>query len=293
MNLTYTAMQKYRARATGRVMHVGMNYLTDLIIRPGIEKYFRPLLLYRGNMNPGHAHRLWNMTLLMMAAEAETLSDGFKILHNPSFAQLCGPVRAPTKPTLNSFFGRLWNSSDVTDLIPGLTEYVKSMQLGPCRLTRVELETIQLFCAPWRLSEHPDHDPKAEKPEVGATPLYYPYLIHDPKKSDGHDLVVLANKVVPEGLPHDIRADVCQELIVSILSGHVKKENAREHVQKHINRVFRSVEFKYLQSGAGLKYSMDAKIRTSEDDDRTLHDVVSDGLYQHWADQMEEKDGEP
>ena len=35
----------------------------------GIEKRFGPLLLYRGRMNRGHAHRLWNMVLLMMASE--------------------------------------------------------------------------------------------------------------------------------------------------------------------------------------------------------------------------------
>lgn len=285
--------EAYRRRPTNKVMPVGMNYLSDLIVRPGIRAYFRPLLLYRGPMNPGHAHRLWNMSLLMMAAEAETLADGLKVFNNPAFAQLCGPVRPPSKIALNSFFGRLWNSPDVTNLIPGLTEYVKSLQLGPCTLIPVALETDQQFCAPWCISTHPDFDKNADKPESGVKPLYYPYLAHDPKSANGHDLVLLANKLVPQGLPHDIRADVCQELIVSILSGQVTRDQAHDYVQKHISKVFRSVEFKYTASGHGLKFSMDAKIRGYEaDDDRSLHDVVSDGLYQHWSDQMEEHSGE-
>lgn len=285
-----TAMQAYRARATGNLMPVGMNYLSDLIVRPGIRKFLWPLCLYRGQMNPGHAHRLWNFTLLMMAAEAETLADGMKLAHNPAYAQLCGPVNKPQKQTLYSFFGRLWNSPDVTDNIPGFTDYVRSMEIGPSWLTPVSRETSEQFCAPWRVSTHPDFDPKAEKPESGAKALYYPYLAHDPKKSDGEDLVLLANKLVPHTLPHDIRADVCQELIVSILSGEISRDQAHDHVQKHIGRVFKSVEFKYMGS-KHLKFSMDAKIRGYDpEDDRSLHDVISDGLYQHWSEQMTEEE---
>lgn len=259
----------YWARPTGNMMSVGMNYLTELVVRPGIRKFLWPLCLYRGQMNPGHAHRLWNYALLMMAAEAETLADGMKLAHNPAFAQLCGPVNKPQKMTLFSFFGRLWDSPDVTDNIPGFTEYVRSLGLGPCWLTPVSLETSEQFCAPWRISTHPDFDPRAEKPETGAKPLYYPYLAHDPK-SDGNDLVLLANKVVPHTLPHDIRADVCQELIVSILSGEITRDQAHDHVQKHIGRVFRSVDFKY--GGGNLMVPMAAKIR--DGDDRTLGDMI-------------------
>jgi hypothetical protein len=269
----------YRRRPTNKVMPVGMNYLSDLVIRPGIEKRLWPLCLYRGRMSPGHAHRLWNFALLMMAAECETLADGIKIAHNAAFAQLCGPVRVPLKTTLNSYFGRLWDSPDVTDNISGLTEYVKSLELGPSTLRPVPLETDQQFCAPWRTSTHPEFDKNADKPESGARALYYPYLAHDPKSDDGHALVLLANKLVPHTLPHDIRADVCQELIVSILSGQITRDQAADHVQKHIGRVFKSVEFKYTLGG--LKTSFDAP-----------HDVLSDGLYQHWSEQMEDGNAE-
>jgi len=98
--------------------------------------------------------------------------------------------------------------------------------------------------------------------------------------------VALANKLVPKTLPHDIRADVCQELIVSILAGDITRDQAHDHVQKHIGRVFKSVEFKFVPTG--LKMSLDAPVRMDDEDDRSLHDIVSDGLYEHWSDQMEE-----
>lgn len=286
-----TRFHNYRARPTRNLMNVGMNSLSDLVVRPGMRKFLWPLCLYRGSMSQGQAHRLWNFALLMMAAEAETLQDGMSLAHNPAYAQLCGPVNRPQKLTMYSFFGRLWDNPDVTENIPHFTEYVRSLDLGPSWLKRVDLETAEQYCAPWRKSLHPDHDPREIKPESGAQPLYYPYLAHDPKKSDGEDLVVLANKLVPKGLPHDIRADVCQELIISILSGEITRDQAHDHVHKHIGRVFKSVEFKFTP--AGYKFSMDAKISGFDpDDDRSLHDVVSDGLYQHWSEQMEDKNAE-
>jgi len=232
---------RYQCAATNATVPVGMNYLSDLIIRPGIQKYFRPLLLYRGNMNYGHAHRLWNLVVLMMAAECETLADGLKVLQNPAFAQLCGPVKAPTKMGLNSFFGRLWDSPDVTRVLPGMTEYVKMMGLGPSRLTPVDLESDRQFVASWRVSNHPDFDPQAEKPENGVRALYYPFMAHDPKKpDDGQKIVMLVNKMVPKFLPEGIRADACQELVVGLLSGDVPASKAHDWVIEYVRKIYRA-----------------------------------------------------
>lgn len=239
----------YQSRPTGNLMHVGMNQLTDLVVRPGMRKFLWPLCLYRGAMSPGHAHRLWNYALLMMAAEAETLADGMKMAHNPAFVQLCGPVSRPQKITMFSFFGRLWNSPDVTDNIPGFTEYVRSLGLGPSWLTPVARETNEQYCAPWRVSTHPDFDPKAEKPESGIRNLYYPYLVHDPKKSDGHEVVLLANEIVSKQLPAQVRADACQDLAVAILSGEIRPEDAYDWVNRYVRDVFKMHPTKFDQGG--------------------------------------------
>lgn len=229
----------YRRRPTNRVMQVGMNYLSDLVVRPGMQKRLWPLCLYKGCMSPGHAHRRWNFALLMMAAEAETLADGIKLANNPAFAQLCGPVNPPIKMSLNSFFGRLWDNSDVTDNIPGFTDYVKSLDLGPSNLMRIELETDSQFCAPWRISTHPDFDKHAEKPEYGTKALYYPYLAHNPENDDGHSLVLLANQLVPGHLPDQVRADVCQDLIIGMLAGDIEPDRAQDFVAKYLCEIYK------------------------------------------------------
>lgn len=264
----------YLRVATGRTMKAGFNYLSDLIVRPGIEKRLWPLLLYRGNLGPGRAHRLWNMVLLMMASEAETLSDGLRLSNNPAFSQLCGPVVTPERRALFTFLGRLWDNPDTTDLIPGLTDYVKSLELGPSLLIPVDLETTKARCAPWRISLHPN--PGQEPKERSIAPRFYPYIVHDADRpDDGTELIKLVNSAVPANLPDQWRADVCQELIIGILSGDISKGQVHDHVQKKIGQVFKMHSTKF--EGGMLKLSTDAPM--SEDDDRTLLDIEGDDPY--------------
>jgi hypothetical protein len=230
----------YTRVGTGSAMNPGMNSLTELIVRPGIRKYLEPLCLYRGAMTPGGAHRRWNFALLMFAAEAETLADGLKLQANPAFAQLCGPESSLQKYSLFTFFGRLWDNPDVTDEISGFTDYVRSLELGPSRLTPVPHLSHDQYCAPWRTSDHPDYDPKAEKPEYGVRNLYYPFIAHDPKApDDGQKIVMLVNEMVPRWLPNGIRADCCQELVVGLLSGDVPAGRAHEWVHKYVSKMYK------------------------------------------------------
>ncbi len=260
-------LEAYRRKATGNVMHVGMNYLSELVIRPGIRKYLEPLCLYRGAMTPGQAHRLWNFALLMMAAEAETLSDGLKLAHNPAFAQLCGPVRIPPKITLNMYFGRLWDNPDVTNEISGLTDYVRSLELGPSHLIRVPEVSHDRYCAPWRTSDHPLWEPGAERPESGTRALYYPYLVHDPEKDDGRALVVYVNSLVPKYLPDQVRADACQDLIEALLTGKADVSNAPEFVDKFVRDVYK-MHPQIWDGHGGYAISADAPRRHHNNDER-------------------------
>jgi hypothetical protein len=264
---TYEHMMRYQARATGKLMPVGMNYLSDLVVRPGIQKKLWPLLLYKGSMYPGHAHRLWNYSLLMMAAEAETLSDGLKLFGNEAFSQLCGPYRRPQKFTLRNFFTRLHDAPDVTDNIPGFTEYVKMMGLGPCRLTPVDLETTRANCASWRISLHAN--PGQEPKEKSIKQLFYPFAVYNTQKpDDGKDLVLAVNKVVPRGLPEDLRADICQDMVMAVLEGKIKKENLKDHMLAYMRKGFKDVEWAgWLGDG---KTTIAASSPMGYGDDRTF-----------------------
>lgn len=280
----------YKAHATGNLMKPGLNSLSELIIRPGIQKRLTPLLEYRGNMNAGHAHRLWNFALLMMAAEAETLSDGLSLAGNPDFSQLCGPHKRPNRLTLNSFFGRLWSNPEVTRNITGFTDYVKMMNLGPCRLTPVDPESPRANVAPWRKSLH--EEPYREASERGAKALFYPYVVHNHERPDeGRDLVALVNSAVPSLMPPDIRADICQEIIVAILAGELERGNVHDFVQKYISAHFKGRDWKWAP-GSGAIGSIDAPLSFDAPEGRTLHEVLHDGSYRHWSSEMDDEDEE-
>jgi hypothetical protein len=245
-------VNSYRALPTNNVQRVGMNYLSDLIIRPGIEKKFTPLLLYRGCMNRGHAHRLWNMVLLMMAAECETLGDGLKVLNNPAFAQLCGPPRAPGKPHLWSFFFRLYDNPAVTKNIEGLTEYVKLIGSEAWELERVDRFSDRPYCASWRKSLHPNagnYIPR-ERGIAKHDQLFYPYIKHDPKQpDDGAALSALVSAAVPAFLPDHIRADACQDLVVALLSGEITPYQVNDRAGKFVANVYRMHPTMFDQGG--------------------------------------------
>lgn len=278
----------YKRRGTGNMMTPGLNSLSELIVRPGIEKKMWPLLQYRGSFNLGRAHRMWNYALMMMAAEAETVSDGVKLWENPAYSQLCGPTTKMTTLRLRSFFGRLWDTPFVTDNIPGFTKYVKDLNLGPSYLTPVPLESERANVAPWRKSLHPE--PHRYPGERGSTVTFYPYAVHDHERpDDGRALVLLVNKAVPESLPPDIRADVCQEIIVSVLAGDVKRENVPDHVAKYISQHFRGRDWKWAPDGSGIS-KLDAPLSFDDPDGQTLHDVLHDGSYRHWANEVTDED---
>jgi hypothetical protein len=263
----------YRRRGTGKMMQVGMNYLSELVVRPGMKKRMHPLCLYRGRMEPGRALRLWNFSLLMYAAEVETLSDGIKLQNNEAFAQLCGPIKPLTKLGMCSFFGRLWDNPEVTRNISGFTDYVKSLEIGPSMLQQVDVESNERYVPPWRISTHPEYDPQAVKPESGIRNLFYPYLVHDPEKDDGGKaLVMLANELVPHTLPEQWRADVCQDLIIGILAGDIPLEHAQDYVQQKISAAFKILPTKFDEGG--IKISLNAPLHGDDNDNRTLMDTI-------------------
>lgn len=257
----FTGMAAYRRPATKRVGRVGMNYLSDLIVRPGIEKKLGPLLLYRGAMNRGHAHRLWNAALMMFAAECETLADGIKVINNPEFSQLCGPLRIPPKTTLWTYFSRLHDNPSVTANIDGFTDYVRSMNLGECILTRVDRFSDKHTCAEWRTSTHENAGQLYADRERGipqSQQLFYPFIAHNHKLRDDEALVMLVNNAVPRGWPEHVRADVCQNMVVAMLSGDLTPGETHDYARKFITEHFK--EYPMLWKDGKVLVAFDAPV---------------------------------
>jgi hypothetical protein len=69
-----------------------------------------------------------------------------------------------------------------------------------------------------------------------------------------------------------VRAEVCQDLLVSVLEHAVREENIRDHVQEHIKAVFRRYPIKYGP------LSLDRRPPWSNSD-RTLGETLAAGTF--------------
>lgn len=85
---------------------------------------------------------------------------------------------------------------------------------------------------------------RAAAKEERRQPLNYPFLIHDGGTPE-HALLKQVNAAVPQWLTPDMRADVCQDIIVGILSGDFDKDNLHLPVQEMLKRVQKMFPVKY------------------------------------------------
>lgn len=221
--------------------------LKDAVLKPGIDKFLEPLLLYTGatTTTPGRVHRLWNMTLAAMRAGAVDQSDFRHMSCNPEFAHLGTPNKRVEVQQVDSWFSKLRDNKLVTDNVPGLTEYTKFFDYRHFELRRVSAEAVWGSVLPWRQSGGGSKSWALKIPELKDAPkiLFYPYMLHEPRKEN--DLVLKVNAVVPHGLPEDIRADVCQDIIVAVLEGKLNIDNAKDNIGEFIKNVWRLYPWKY------------------------------------------------
>lgn len=206
--------------------------VADKVVRPGIDKHLVPLCLYMGTRSFGRIHRWWNFSLAAMEQGAASLSDVVKLSHHPDFSHLCGPASKVPLLSAQGFFTRLRDNPKVTDNIPGMTEWAAEIMPHPWHFHRVPLETFERNAAAWRVYARKPRKPRATKVPEG--PACYPYIAHDPKRTTGADLVMAVNKAVPRGLPEELRADICQDLICAVLAGEIAVENIGGSVKEFI-----------------------------------------------------------
>lgn len=131
---------------------ISLDRLSNELAKPGFERELIPLLMYRGSSNLGRYQRLWNLVVAMMMHEAESISEGITHLQfNPEWSQLCFPDRRVQHCGMRGFLNRLRDNPAVTDLVPGLTEYVEWLLPHYFAYERVPLEASRARCAWWRV----------------------------------------------------------------------------------------------------------------------------------------------
>jgi hypothetical protein len=251
-----------------------MDVLKDRIVRQDFDKYLIPLMLYKGNSSFGRVQRLWNFAITMMESNATTLTDALYLSQNVDFTHLVGPGRKLKANAVYSILRRLRGNPRVTDNIPGFTRYINNeVNIRTFSLEQIPIDSPNRVRRPWRNRIY------VKSTKVGklwtprsTQPLNYPYLIHKPQDGNLERTMMLAvNAAVPRGLPDFLRADICQDLIVAILSGDIKIEDLRGSVREYTGKILKMHPIKYGD------LSLDASI--GDDDDRTFGDILSEASY--------------
>lgn len=114
----------------------------------------------------------------------------------------------------------------------------------------------------------------------GDTSLaYWPYMTADDPRYDG--LVRVVNEAVPRTLVDAVRSDVCQEIMVSVLSGLIAETDIKETVRAHIKGHYKLFPIKDYKT-----VSLDTPMRDGSD--RRLLDTlnaedIAERLSDTWA----------
>lgn len=251
--------------------------LKDKIALPDFDKHLVPLMLYRGSTGLGRMSRLWNFAITCMESDVANYRQAVKLSHNPDFAHLAGPHKPLQMSTLPGLFWRLDQNPFVTDNIPGLTEWVRSVRGWRASLTPISLYTNdpyhQARFAPWRIADFRPEVKEAMEAARSAKAverdrrraeklaeqrrqamlsrrpqerLAYPYLAYRPVNGQSElRLVEAVTAAVPRNLPDWIRADICQDLLVAILAGEIELSALAGSIRPAMSKVLRMHPLKY------------------------------------------------
>lgn len=182
--------------------------LKEEIVRPDWERRLAPLLSFRG-VRPYRLRSLWNAAHAMFLEESPTSSAGLLILNRNETGHLCGLHGAVAKENLKSIFGRLRGCKPLTDSVSKVfTEYVEWIHPGPCT-----------YCVAEK------HAPRSREKKLD---LNYPFVT--PKQEARgltieHQLLVDIHRLIPRSINPEIRDDLCQDLLVAVLSGETTVAN--------------------------------------------------------------------
>jgi hypothetical protein len=249
--------------------------LEDKIVRPGFERFLRPLLMYRGALTLGRAHRLWNTLIAAMEQEATAADITQRLIHNPDFSHLCGIERPLVSVSLRSFCGRLTDNPSVMAEMPGLDEYLAWLipsyqRMGSLTpVSEITYRSRHMGAGGWRYLASRPRKPVVYAPRPHE--ILYPFLIHDGGKPE-HTLLRRVTAAVRTHNP-ELKADLCQDLIVGILAGEFQEDDLSLPAREVARRASRLYPEKYRS------FDLDAQI--DGDGDTWMSRLADEG--RDWA----------
>lgn len=222
-------------------MIVDISKVKNVVTERWSDADLRPLLLFRGGLTEGRARRLLNFTRAMMIAEVQTATEIAKLSRVENDVAHLSGLHAKSKwerMGMQSFFSRILQSPTILERVAGLEDYIwwvtgSTPHFYPYQLDRIP-EFNKWSTRDWRRPAKKKREPMAE---------YYPFITKAP--TEDHDLLLAVDALVPKSLLNEVRADVCQDMLVAILSGEATLENIKDAPKKYVSQFFRQSPSKY------------------------------------------------
>jgi len=221
--------------------------LKEHLAQPYEESEFYPVMLYRGAVPLGRVKAIYNYFCASM--EMELLTVGQLATFATSYgyiseiAHLAGIHGDSTNQKVFDAHGtRFLAHPEVTKRTPHLHEYLEFLRdeggLKLIPLRPVPRWTSLFTRRLWRYQ-------KAEPVMPIQVPDFYPYLVEGITLSDDEKLLVTVEQMVPKSIPEQIRGDLCQDIIVGILSGEIKVETLADEIPRYVKSTFKRYPMKY------------------------------------------------
>lgn len=257
-----------------------MERIKEHIIQPYEEKDFYPVLLYRqAVINAlGRAKAVYNYFCAAMEMELPSVFTMASLTQEHGYtselAHLTGfhANYGIGYPTFNRWGTRFLAHPELTSRTPHLREYLEFLR-GDGGLELMPLHPIS------RWTSHPSgrygqmawrYKPRS-RVEVIPLPEVWPFIPEKtPRGLDGMEMLLAVDAVVPKSLPEQMREDLCQDLVMALLSGEVEQRNLRDALPAYIQKVKRLFPIKY----GNLSLSRDLF-----GDGRTLEGKIHSSLY--------------
>lgn len=99
------------------------------------------------------------------------------------------------------------------------------------------------------------------------TPPAWPYIAEASPEDKASQLLLTVHQAVPHGLPMELRADICQDIVIAILNGELKETDIQVNLKNFIKKGYKNFGSNYGN------ISLDAPL--SDDDERTRLDFVT------------------
>ena len=224
---------------------ISLKKAKNRVARRWQEEELIGLLLYKGNLSMGKAQGLLNYLLIMLDAGIEDIGQISRLSReSKDIRHLAGLHSGITIDGLKGFLYRVRHNPKVTVAEPLLLEYADHLtggiypKLTP--ISRWSRRTPQS----WRYQK-PNKRTKKRKQPVNTTlvPEFYPFIVDDP--TEEHELLMAVHDAVPKGLPRGIREDVCQDLLVAILSNEFTLTELPDKIKPFITQTWRMYPGKY------------------------------------------------